>query len=45
MMPFPVPLCWTHLLGLALQESALMPAHPGMMPGAGPGGAVMLDRR
>lgn len=45
MMPFPVPLCWSHLLGISLQESALMPATPAMMPGTGPGGAVMLDRR
>jgi len=44
LMPFPVPLCWTHLLGLTLQESAVMPATPAMMP-TGPGGAVMLDRR
>jgi hypothetical protein len=44
MCPFPIPLCWTHLLGLTLQESAVMPATPAMMP-VGPGGAVMLDRR
>lgn len=44
LMPFPVPLCWSHLLGLTLQESAVMPATPAMMP-TGPGGAVMLDRR
>jgi len=44
LMPLPVPLCWTHLLGLTLQESAVMPATPAMMP-TGPGGAVMLDRR
>lgn len=44
MMPFPAPLCWTHLQGFTLQESAVMPATPAMMPG-GPGGAVMLDRR
>jgi hypothetical protein len=44
MMPFPVPLCWSHLLGLNLTETAIMPAHPGMIP-TGPGGAVMLDRR
>jgi hypothetical protein len=44
MMPLPVPLCWTHLLGLTMQESAVMPATPAMMP-QGPGGAVMLDRR
>ena len=44
MMPFPVPLCWIHLLGLSLQESAVLPATPAMMP-QGPGGAVMLDRR
>ncbi len=44
-MPFPVPLCWSHLLAISMQETALLPADASMMPGSGPGGAVMLNQR
>jgi hypothetical protein len=41
MMPLPVGLCWSHLMGLSL-TTGLMPASAAQMPQA-PSGAVLLD--
>jgi hypothetical protein len=41
MMPLPVPLCWSHMMGLSL-TSGLLPATAAQMPQA-PSGAVLLD--
>jgi hypothetical protein len=41
MMPLPVGLCWSHLMGLSL-TAGLLPASAAQMP-QGPSGAVLLD--
>ena len=43
MMPLPVPLCWSHMLSISLQETALQLGSPAML-GGGPGGAYLLGQ-
>lgn len=43
MMPLPVPLCWSHMLSIQLQETALQLGSPAML-GGGPGGAYLLGQ-
>ena len=43
MMPLPVPLCWSHMLSIQLQETALQLDSPAML-GGGPGGAFLLGQ-
>lgn len=44
--PVPVPLCWTHLMGLQLKPGgAIQPATADQMPAGMPPGAVDLSRR
>lgn len=46
MMPLPVPLCWSHMLTLQLQETALSlgSAADAARLGSGPGGAWLLGQ-
>lgn len=40
-MPLPIPLCWTHLMGVEFKQQGILPASAGMMAGLGAGGVLL----
>lgn len=40
-MPLPIPLCWSHLMGVEFKAQGVLPASAGMMAGLGAGGVLL----